>query len=71
MIATMKTILEIETAIERLSAAQLAELVAWLEQFRVRRAVHPPVEAWLKRARGVARAGVTTAQVMTLTRGDE
>ena len=68
--AIMNTVVEIETAIERLPALQLAELAAWLEQLRVRRAVPPPAEAWLERARGAARSGVTTAEVMALTRGE-
>jgi hypothetical protein len=68
--AAMSTIQEIESAIERLPGPQFAELVAWLEELRGRRASPPAVETWLKRARGAARADVTTAQVMTLTRGE-
>jgi predicted aspartyl protease len=30
-----------------------------------------PVETWLKQARGAARPGVTTAEVMALTRGED
>ncbi len=67
----MSTLTEIESAIERLSPVQLAELADWLEQFRKKRATAPPVEAWLKRARGAARPGLTTAEIMALTRGDE
>jgi hypothetical protein len=67
----MNTLGEIESAIERLTAPQVAELVAWLEQFRVRRAMQPPDDAWLERARGSARPGVTTEGVMALTRGEE
>lgn len=67
----MNTIAEIESAIERLPAPQVAELAAWLEQFRVRRALQLPAEAWLERARGAARPGVTTEDVMALTRGEE
>ena len=67
----MKTIAEIETAIERLPPPQVAELAAWLEQFRAQRAKEPSAETWLKHARGAARPGVTTADVMKHTRGDE
>ena len=71
MIALMNTIAEIETAIERLPGPQVAELAAWLEQLRVRRAMEPPVQAWLERARGTARPCVTTEGVMAITRGVE
>ena len=70
-IAVMNTIVEIESAIERLPAPQVAELAAWLEQFRARSARQPQAETWLARARGAARSDVTTAEVMTLTRGEE
>lgn len=66
----MNTIAEIESAIERLPAPQVAELAVWLDQFRVRCAIRPPVEDWLERARGAARPGVTTAEVTALTRGE-
>lgn len=67
----MNTIAEIESAIKRLPAPQVAELAAWLEQFRQRGDAQPPAEAWLETARGVARPGVTTEDVLTLTRGEE
>lgn len=67
----MSTIPEIEAAIENLSGPQVDELASWLENFRVRRATPPPAEAWLKQARGAARPGVTTVEVMALTRSDE
>ncbi len=63
--------MEIEAAIERLPEPQVDELAAWLETFRVRRTNRPPVESWLNRAVGAARPGVTTADVMALTRGEE
>jgi len=66
----MSTIAEIEAAIEKLPEPQVDELAAWLEQLRVCRATPPPVETWLARARGIARPGVTTAEVMALTRGE-
>ena len=67
----MSTVAEIEAAIERLPAPQVDELTGWLETLPMRRATPPPVESWLERARGSAIPGVTTANAMTLTRGDE
>jgi len=67
----MSTIAEIESAIEKLPASQVEELAIWLEARRARRAAPPPAEAWLDRARGAARPGVPTADVMALTRADE
>ena len=67
----MNNITEIEAAIENLPARQVDELAGWLETLRVRRATLPPVESWLQRARGAARPGVTTANVMALTRREE
>lgn len=67
----MSTITEIEEAIERLPEPQVAELAQWLEAHRARRATPRPVNTWLNSARGVARPGVTTAEVMHQTRGDE
>jgi hypothetical protein len=67
----MRSIAEIEDAVEKLPAAQVEELVDWLEAFRLRRATPPPVESWLQRARGAARSGATTANILALTRGEE
>ena len=67
----MSTIAEIEVAIERLPAADVETLAVWLETLRQRWAVKPAAEAWLNQARGAARPGVSTADVMELTRGDE
>jgi hypothetical protein len=69
--SAMSTIDEIETAIERLPASQVDELVTWLEGHRARRAALMAAEEWLKRARGAALPEVTTTGVMVLTRGDE
>jgi len=71
MLPVMSTIAEIEAAIERLPATDVEALAAWLETLRARRATTPATEAWLNQARGAARPGVTTADVMALTRGDE
>ena len=67
----MSSIAEIESAIEKLPPPQVDELAGWLQMLRVRRATPPPVEGWLQRARGAARPGQTTAEVMALTRGEE
>jgi hypothetical protein len=71
MIPVMSTISEIEKAIERLPEPQVAELAAWLEQLRTRRAAQTPCDTWLESARGAARPGVTTQDVLSLTRGEE
>ena len=71
MLLEMSTITEIEAAIERLPEPQVDELVAWLEKFRAWRTTPPPAEGWLNRAVGAAKLGVTTADVMALTRGEE
>ena len=67
----VSTVGGIEAAIENLPARQVEELATWLDAYRARRAVPQPAEAWLTQARGAARPGVTTAEVMALTRGDE
>ncbi len=67
----MNAVAEIEAAIERLSPKQVEELANWLELHRTRRSSNLPVEEWLARSRGAARAGVTTSEVLALTRGDE
>ena len=67
----MSTIHEIEAAIEHLPVPQVEELAVWLEAHRARRVAPLAADAWLKRARGAARPGVTTAEVMALTRENE
>jgi hypothetical protein len=68
----MSTIGEIETAIENLPPPEVEELALWLEAYRARGgAAALSAETWLKQAQGAARPGVTTAEVMALTRGDE
>ena len=67
----MSTIAEIEAAIEHLPAPQVEELAIWLEAHRARQAAPLPADDWLTRARGAARPGANTAEVMALTRGDE
>lgn len=67
----MSSIVEIESAIERLPAPQIEELAGWLANLRARRAKAPPVDTWLQRARGAALPGATTTAVQKLTRGEE
>lgn len=68
----MSSIAEIERAIEKLPDPEVEELAGWLEALRARRgAGAPPVESWLRGARGAALPSVTTASVMALTRGEE
>ena len=67
----MDKITEIEAAIENLPDPQVNELARWLETLRLWRMTPPPVESWLKRARGAATPGARTDDVMNLTRGEE
>ena len=65
----MSNIAEIEAAIENLPDPQVDQLARWLETLRQRRTTAPPVDSWLARARGGALPGVSTKDVMVLTRG--
>ena len=67
----MDTLAEIEAAIERLPAVQFEKLAQWLDERRPVLIAKANVEAWMARAQGAARRGVTTAQVMAEMRGDE
>jgi len=67
----MSSIVEIEAAIEKLPVHQLDELAVWLDNLRTRKDAPAPVESWLQRASGSALPGLTTAQVMALTREEE
>jgi hypothetical protein len=67
----VRSIAEIEDAIEKLPAPQVEELAGWLQTLRVRRAQPAPMESWLQRGRGVALPGQTTANIMALTRGED
>jgi hypothetical protein len=67
----VSSIAEIESAIENLPVPQVDELACWLEALRERRVPLVPIESWLAQARGTARKGVTTQEVMALTRGEE
>jgi hypothetical protein len=66
----MSDIAEIEAAIENLPDAQVEQLAIWLDTIRQRRGKAPPVESWLKRARGAAVPGFKTTDVLALTRGE-
>lgn len=65
------SIIEIEKAIEQLTMSQVDELAAWLDNYRTRCATASEAETWLSQAKGAARPGATTAEIMALTRGDE
>jgi hypothetical protein len=67
----MSTIAEIEAAIQKLPDPQVEELARWFETLRLRRSSPPAPDTWLGRARGAALPGVTTANVMAFTRGEE
>ena len=67
----MRSIMEIEAAIEKLPAPQVDELAVWLDRLRSRRDTTAPVESWLNQARGKALPGATTTDIMALTRGEE
>lgn len=67
----MKTIEEIEDAIEKLPAQQVEELANWLESFQSKRVTAPYVDSWLQRACGGAIPGVNTANILAITRGEE
>jgi len=67
----MKSIDEIEDAIEQLPAKQVAELARWLDKFQSRRVAPPQVKSWLQRARGVTAPGVNTKNILAITRGEE
>lgn len=66
----MSNIAEIEAAIEKLPAKEMDQLARWFEMLRQRRATPPPVDSRLQHARGAAMAGVTTVEMMQLTRGE-
>lgn len=68
---TMSTLREIEAAIEQLPEHQVDELCSWLRELRGRQISPVSVEQWLQRARGVGGPGVTTEQVLAVTRGEE
>ena len=66
----MSTVAEIEAAIKKLPLTEVEKVADWLESYRAQRGTGPQSVAWLECARGAARPGVTTAEVMALTRGE-
>ena len=64
----MSTIAEIAAAIELLSPQQVEELAVWLSSLRALREKQVSADDWLSRARGAARPGVTSAEVLAPTR---
>jgi len=67
----MTTIAEIEKAISHLPLPQVEELARWLEKYRMRQQTPTQADAWLEHAVGAAKPGTTTAELMSLSRGDE
>ena len=61
---------EIERAIEQLPDSEVEQLRIWLGRRQAQRGARPAAEAWLERARGAARPGVTTESIMAMTRGE-
>ena len=66
----MSSLLKIEAGIEKLPGSQVDGLVIWLEAHRSPCGQVAPVDGWLERARRAAVAGVTTADVLAITRGE-
>ena len=66
----MSSVAEIEAAIERLPKPQVDQLARWFETFLQGRSTPPPVEHWLKSARGAAKSDLKTEDVMKMSRGE-
>ena len=64
----MSTIEEIQAAAEKLPPTQVDELSRWLETLRQKRARQAVIDSWLERAKGAAIPGISTDEVMALTR---
>jgi hypothetical protein len=71
----VSTIAEIEAAVEKLPPTQQQELYASLGarlKTLTKRGLSPEeFDVWLKKARGVGMSGMTTDQIMAMTRGEE
>ena len=67
----MTTLSEIESATEKLSASQVDELATWLESLRARQVQRLPADRWLEKARRAARPGVSTVEIVSMTRDAE
>jgi len=66
----MSSVTEIEAAIVKLPKPQMDQLALWFETFRQGRNTPPPVEDWLKSARGAAKSDLKTEHVMRMSRGE-
>ncbi len=66
----MSTLSDIEAAIQRLPAGEIEQLAQWFDTYRMAIGRPVSIEEWLEEARGAARPGVATADVMALTRGE-
>lgn len=75
MFPVMSTLAEIQAAVEELPRAQQEELYAYigtrLESLPRRGLSREEFNEWLKTARGAAIPGITTDQIMAMTRGEE
>ena len=71
----MSTLAEIEAAVELLPPAQQQELYASLGarlEIRPKKGLSPEeFKAWLEKARSIPRSGLTTDEIMAMTRGEE
>jgi len=66
----MSTLQEIESAIANLPVPEVDELVTWLRRHHSERGLPPKLDVWLEQAKGAALPGVTTADVMAITRSE-
>ncbi len=71
----MSTLAEIEAAVEQLPRTQQEELYNYLGarlDTRPKKRISPEeFRAWLEKARGIPRSGLTTDEIMAMTRGEE
>ena len=71
----MSTLAEIEVAVAQLPRAQQEELHAFLstqlEKHPKRGLTPEEFKAWIKTAEGVGISGMTTDEIMAMTRGEE
>ena len=71
----MSTLTEIEAAVDQLPPRQQQELYASLGarlEARPRKSLSPEqLEEWFRTARGAGKPGMTTDEIMAMTRGEE
>ena len=76
----MRTLAEIENAIETLPPPQVEELAVWLDQRRMQKAAAAsaaepdrprPLPDWLQRSIGTATTGLSTDEILRETRGED